>query len=278
MLGRSHRDRLEYLEKILAAALLTAALIVRHESGFITRANLPHVEPRSELDSEFLNKFAKVHPLLRVVIDHPTLGFKRKFGIDDRHVQHVELREFAALGGHPLRFALSFCMKSKIFLCRNSKNSTTVVKWVIPPARCGDVITNFLPGHRRRAPTVWAGRGQERRKFHASVSPYDEFGAAPRLEPVARFILTDLIYASKPDNKRLARLGGDELLLKRHRITTSWIGIFLEDRKLKDGHRNSRRGNVSDRGPLDHQTVTGRGVSASSSRPARLMSGTRVET
>jgi hypothetical protein len=28
---------------------------------------------------------------------------------------------------------------------------------------------------------------------------------------------------------------------------------------LKDGHRNSRRSDVNDRGPLGHQTVTGRG-------------------
>ena len=65
---------------------LAAIPIIGEELGFVTNANLPHLNTRSERSGEILDKFAKVDPLLRELIEHQPLAAENRLDIDEIHL------------------------------------------------------------------------------------------------------------------------------------------------------------------------------------------------
>ena len=82
-LRRAHRNRLENLQEVLAAAVLTAALVVGDESRFVACANLTHLDTALVGAREFLREIAEINAFVGQVVHKQQRFIEREFEIND---------------------------------------------------------------------------------------------------------------------------------------------------------------------------------------------------
>ena len=232
----THRDRLEDLEEVLAAAVLTALLVVGDQSRLVPATDLPHLDPGSEFRGEVLEQESEVDPVLAHVVDRELFLAEDRFDVHDLHVEGVVL-------DHPLddldllhRGRLDRGPVVEILDRRHPEDASVGSERIVLAARGLDVVEHLRPRDRLAAAGVRAGRGQHLDQFGPSVGLRHHLRAAAGFGVPGIGVLGDATHRPHSHHDGGRRLEAGILLRVGHRLTAGGIGILFEDGQGKDGH------------------------------------------
>ena len=66
---------------------LATVTVIGQQFGFVSDADLPHLDPRLQFRRQRLYQFAKIDSLFRQIVDHNPLAAKQVLELDKFHVE-----------------------------------------------------------------------------------------------------------------------------------------------------------------------------------------------
>ena len=142
-LRRLHRNRLEHLEEVLAAAVLAAALVVGHEPRLVARADLAHLDAAAVFPRERLRNLAEVDALVGQVVDEKQRLVERQLEVDDLRGESQRRRDLAHAAEFTARLVGARGGAVQVFDRRDAQDLAVRLERILAAARVLDVVQHL---------------------------------------------------------------------------------------------------------------------------------------
>ena len=140
-----HTDRHQDLQEILAAAVLSALLVISGETSFVSSTDLMHFHTRAEATRQRWHQLAEVHALFTQVVHGDMFATKDGLHFHDLHRESHGLR----LSTNSLQFSVHEAVAHgrpgiHVFHCCHTQDAAIGVERVILAARIVHIFKHFV--------------------------------------------------------------------------------------------------------------------------------------
>ena len=200
--GRAHRNRLEHLEEVLAATVLTATLVVGDQTRFITRTDLTHLDATVVLVGQTHGEIAEVNALVAQVIDQQERFIEGELEVDDFGGKALFCSDFT----HAAEFGAAAISGGRrtieIFNRGDAQDFAVGLEGIVAAAGVLDIGQHLGARDALAATRISASGGEHLGEFDGAKCSHHHLRTAARLGIAAVGILAHQLHSSKLHHDR----------------------------------------------------------------------------
>ena len=245
-LGRTHGDRLENLEEVLAAAVLAATLVIRDQPSLVARADLAHLDPAAELAGKRLGEVAEINALVAQVIHHQERLVEGELEVNDLGGELAVRGHFAHATKAGARLVIARRRGVEILDRSNAQHFAVGLERILAAAGVLDVVQHLRPRNTLAAARIRASQREHLRDLDGAESPHHQLRSAARLRVAAIRILADQLHPPELHDDRCRRLQARVGLFVGQLGAEFGVRVSLKHGKRKDRHKTRSVANTRD--------------------------------